>query len=83
MICFRAAVDFPDEPSEVPILIERLYPVARRRYPIGRVLPNSRPVAARVNSVGFTLSDKEEGPFLLDVDWIKFYRPIKKRLPSP
>lgn len=38
----------------------------------GRVQTNSRPVdAQRVQSVGFTLSDKKAGPFQLDVAWIK------------
>lgn len=37
----------------------------------GRTLPNARPVAAQVNSIGFTLSDKREGPFKLEVDSIR------------
>lgn len=38
----------------------------------GRVVPNAGPVdAAKVNAVGFMLSDKQSGPFRLEVDWIK------------
>ena len=38
----------------------------------GRAIANSAPVnAASVNSIGFTISDKKQGPFRLDVDWIR------------
>lgn len=38
----------------------------------GRVVPNAGPVdAAKVNAIGFMLSDKQSGPFRLEVDWIK------------
>jgi hypothetical protein len=42
----------------------------------GRVVASSRPPsAARVNSIGFTVSDKKPGPFQLDVAWIKLAKP--------
>ena len=38
----------------------------------GRVLPSTPPLgAAKVTSVGFLISDKQEGPFQLEVAWIK------------
>jgi monofunctional biosynthetic peptidoglycan transglycosylase len=38
----------------------------------GRVLSNEPPLdAAKVTSVGFLISDKQEGPFQLEVAWIK------------
>jgi monofunctional biosynthetic peptidoglycan transglycosylase len=41
----------------------------------GRIVPNAGPVdAAKVNAVGFMLSDKQSGPFRLEVEWIKVRR---------
>ena len=43
-----------------------------RATSFGRVLRDSSPVdASRVVAVGFVIADKREGPFNLDVDWIK------------
>ena len=42
----------------------------------GRVLPGEPPLeAAKVTSVGFLISDKQEGPFKLEVAWIKVALP--------
>ena len=51
-----------------------------RATSFGRVVSNAAPVnAANVTSVGFTISDKKQGPFKLDVDWIKLTKagPLK------
>lgn len=38
----------------------------------GRIVQDAGPVdAAKVNAVGFMLSDKQSGPFRLEVEWIK------------
>jgi NADH dehydrogenase [ubiquinone] 1 alpha subcomplex assembly factor 1 len=38
----------------------------------GRVLSSEPPLdAARITSVGFLISDKQDGPFQLEVAWIK------------
>ena len=42
----------------------------------GRVVRDAPPVNPQlVNSIGFLLGDKKEGPFRLDVDWIKSEAP--------
>ena len=42
----------------------------------GRVISSVSPMnPAKIRSVGFTISDKQEGPFKLEVDWI---RAVKK-----
>ena len=42
----------------------------------GRVLSSERPLeAAKVISVGFLISDKQDGPFQLEVAWIKLALP--------
>ena len=42
----------------------------------GRVLSSERPLeAAKVISVGFLISDKQDGPFQLEVEWIKVALP--------
>ncbi len=51
-----------------------------RATSFGRVVANAGPVnAANVNSVGFTISDKKQGPFQLDVDWIRVAKPLKRQ----
>ena len=51
-----------------------------RATSFGRVVASTGPVnAANVNSVGFTISDKKQGPFQLDVDWIRAVRAPKRR----
>ena len=45
----------------------------------GRVLSSEPPLdAAKVTSVGFLISDKQEGPFQLEVAWIKGASPAGK-----
>lgn len=47
----------------------------------GRVLTDAPPLnPAKVTSVGFLISDKQEGPFKLEVAWIKAPSPADKRL---
>ena len=42
----------------------------------GRVLSGAPPLdAAKVTSVGFLISDKQDGPFQLEVAWIKLALP--------
>jgi monofunctional biosynthetic peptidoglycan transglycosylase len=44
----------------------------------GRVLTDVPPLnPAKVNSVGFLISDKQAGPFRLEIGWIKASPPIK------
>ena len=44
----------------------------------GRVLADVPPLnPAKVNSVGFLISDKQAGPFRLEIGWIKASPPIK------
>jgi monofunctional biosynthetic peptidoglycan transglycosylase len=41
----------------------------------GRVLDDRPPIEGQnVRSVGFLIADKQEGPFSLEIDWIKAYR---------
>ena len=37
----------------------------------GRTYPNERLEASRVSGLGFLLGDKRQGPFKLEIDWIK------------
>ncbi len=47
-----------------------------RATSFGRELPLVPPPdPAKIQSVGFLLADKKVGPFRLDVDWIRAYRP--------
>ena len=44
----------------------------------GRVLTDLPPLnPAKVNSIGFLISDKQAGPFRLEIGWIKASPPIK------
>ena len=50
-----------------------------RATSFGRVVSNAGPVnAANVNSIGFTISDKKQGPFVLDVDWVQAVKVARK-----
>jgi len=49
--------------------------VASRR---GRLLPGRELNLARVDGLGFLLSDKQPGPFQLEIDWIKVAEPIDR-----
>lgn len=49
----------------------------RRRTEVGPVQ------ADKIQSVGFTLSDKQAGPFLLEVDWIRAENGTKAVIESP
>lgn len=50
-----------------------------RATSFGRVITNAGPVnAGSVNSIGFTISDKKQGAFQLDVDWIRAVK-VRKR----
>ena len=41
----------------------------------GRVLTDRPPLdPAKIRTIGFIISDKQEGPFRLEVDWIRAYR---------
>ena len=43
----------------------------------GRVLKDARPVTPQdVNAVGWMLSDKQAGPFEMEIEWIKVERPV-------
>lgn len=45
------------------------------RQVMGRRFPESAPLAAsRIKSLAFSISDKNESPFLLEVDWIRAYK---------
>ena len=40
----------------------------------GRILTNVKPVdSGEIRQLGFLISDKQEGPFILKIDWIKAY----------
>lgn len=42
----------------------------------GRELPNEPPLdAAEIATAGILIADKQEGPFRLEIDWIKAYNP--------
>jgi monofunctional biosynthetic peptidoglycan transglycosylase len=50
-----------------------------RATSFGTELRNAPPVNTRkIRSFGFIISDKQVGPFALEVDWIKAYRPPGK-----
>jgi NADH dehydrogenase [ubiquinone] 1 alpha subcomplex assembly factor 1 len=50
----------------------------------GRVLTDVPPLnPARVNSVGLLISDKQVGPFRLEIGWIKASPPVKPWLGNP
>jgi monofunctional biosynthetic peptidoglycan transglycosylase len=50
----------------------------------GRKLPDAGPIdAAKVNSIGFMLSDKKAGPFKLEVAWIKVVDGSASAKPGP
>lgn len=41
----------------------------------GRVLDNVQPInPSKIEQIGFLISDKQAGPFRLEIDWIKAYR---------
>lgn len=41
----------------------------------GRMVPGAPPLeAARIRQIGVLISDKQEGPFQLEIDWIAAYR---------
>lgn len=65
---YRVAFDTEkDQWIEVRVPLEKFVATS-----FGRVVRNAAPVnAQQVNSIGFLLGDKKEGPFRLDVDWIK------------
>jgi monofunctional biosynthetic peptidoglycan transglycosylase len=51
-----------------------------RATSFGRVVSNMGPMnAPNVNSIGFTISDKKQGPFKLDVDWIRAIKATPKQ----
>ena len=57
----------PGEWQESPLRFEHFVPTFR-----GRVLIDAPPLdPANVLSVGFLISDKQAGPFRLEIDWIK------------
>ena len=42
----------------------------------GRRVPRAEPLnRGSIKTFGFLISDKQEGPFRLEIDWIKSYRP--------
>lgn len=52
--------------QEVRIPLKRFYYSA-----FGRRIPGAKPLrASEIRSVGFTLADKQAGPFRLEIDWI-------------
>ena len=75
---YRVAFDTKkDQWVEVRVPLEKFVATS-----FGRVVRNAPPVnPQRVNSIGFLLGDKKEGPFRLDVDWIKSEAP-KVRKPK-
>ncbi len=44
-----------------------------RATSFGRPLPAPPPSRSKIQSIGFLISDKQKGPFALEVDWIKAY----------
>jgi hypothetical protein len=64
---YEAALDLPSATwteVEVPI-------AAFRGKAFGQVVPFAgSPDPARIRSLGFMISDRQEGPFRLDIDWI-------------
>ncbi len=54
----------------VQVPFEECVPVFRGRI-MGDVAPLS---AAQIRQIGFMISDKQEGPFTLEIDWIKTYK---------
>lgn len=41
----------------------------------GRILDNVEPIAPRdIQQIGFLISDKQAGPFKLEIDWMKTYK---------
>ena len=41
----------------------------------GRIMDSEKPIdSAQIKSFGFLIADKQQGPFHLEIDWIKAYR---------
>lgn len=59
-----------NEWKTIRVAFEDFVPVFR-----GRVLKDVEPIAPnKIQQVGFLISDKQAGPFRLEVDWIKTYK---------
>ena len=59
-----------NEWTTISVAFEEFVPVFR-----GRVLKDVEPIVpGKIQQVGFLISDKQAGPFRLEVDWIKAYR---------
>lgn len=69
---WRAAIETKaGEWVEVKIPLKDFYATS-----FGRKIRNAGSVdASKVNALGFLLSDKKEGPFKLEVEWLKVIRP--------
>jgi monofunctional biosynthetic peptidoglycan transglycosylase len=64
---------FDTEPNEwitIRVPFDECIPVYR-----GRILDNVEPISPKqIQQIGFLISDKQEGPFKLEVKWIKGYK---------
>jgi len=64
--------------QEVRIPLTRFYYSA-----FGRRIPGANPLrAGEIRSVGFTLADKQAGPFRLEIDWIRAEKIVSAREPK-
>ena len=69
-IAYEAEFDTePGEWMEVRLPFDRFRPTFRGRRPVGA--PALDP--ARLGQLGFLIADKREGPFELEVEWIRAY----------
>lgn len=76
---YQAMIE-PDagEWSELVIRFGEFEPVYR-----GRPVPGYEPLdPSRVRTFGFLISDKQEGPFRLDIDWIRGWKASEDAPPS-
>jgi monofunctional biosynthetic peptidoglycan transglycosylase len=78
-IAYQAAfATEPDEWTEIVLPFESFLPTLRGSVPRRAALLNP----SRIRQLGFLLGDKLEGPFRLEVDWVKAYQSSHDAAPS-